>query len=79
MGRGKFFLASGLVATTAITATFAAAAFTANATSHADYVIVGGGPAGLALAERLSRDERNRVVLLEAGPETFNATLLNSM
>ncbi|KAI1734859.1 putative GMC oxidoreductase [Xylaria scruposa] len=49
-----------------------------NLSSDADYVIVGGGPAGLVLAERLSRNGQNSVILLEAGPETFNSTLLNT-
>jgi len=35
----------------------------------ADYVIVGGGTAGCVLAERLSRDG-SQVVLVEAGPDT---------
>ena len=34
---------------------------------HFEYVIVGAGTAGCALANRLSADPRNRVLLLEAG------------
>ncbi|HAJ84685.1 MAG TPA: hypothetical protein DCM25_08000, partial [Rhodobacteraceae bacterium] len=32
-----------------------------------DYVIVGGGSAGCLLANRLSANPKNRVLLLEAG------------
>ncbi|MEO0385982.1 MAG: GMC family oxidoreductase N-terminal domain-containing protein, partial [Pseudomonadota bacterium] len=34
-----------------------------------DYVIIGGGTAGLVLAGRLSEDPKTRVAVLEAGPE----------
>ena len=36
-----------------------------------DYVIVGGGSAGCALANRLSTDPGNRVLVLEAGRSDY--------
>ncbi|KAJ8109790.1 hypothetical protein OPT61_g7202 [Boeremia exigua] len=43
-----------------------------NATTDFDYVIIGGGTAGLALANRLSANPATTVAVIEAGDTAFN-------
>lgn len=44
-----------------------------------DYVVIGGGPAGCTVAERLSREHHHTVLLLEAGPDVQDDPILNEI
>ncbi|KAK6068439.1 Pyranose dehydrogenase 1-like protein 2 [Seiridium cupressi] len=65
-----------------LTVLFSAVAVTSaqypTSTKSTNYLIVGGGPAGLVLAEQLSRSGKNQVTLLEAGQDTINNQLLQT-
>ena len=66
-----FPILMGLLGLTAI-------ALAAPAQGYADYVLVGAGPAGLVLAEYLTRQPDVKVVLLEAGPDSSTDPLVTS-
>ena len=85
---GRFFSRAQLLAVAAVAAVVAARGDRGNSyiSRHgihgsgttADYVIIGAGPAGVVLAEQLSRDETKSVVLIEAGPDSIHNVTVDS-
>jgi len=47
--------------------------------SNYDYVIVGAGSSGSALAGRLAADNKIKILLLEAGPKDHNPMLIGNL
>jgi choline dehydrogenase-like flavoprotein len=41
-----------------------------------DYIVVGGGTAGLTVASRLTEDQDTRVLVIEAGPDNTSDPLV---
>ncbi|KUL89615.1 hypothetical protein ZTR_00423 [Talaromyces verruculosus] len=82
---GRFFSQAQLLTVAAAAAGVAARGGQGNGHSSghgahgsADYVIVGAGPAGVVLAEQLSRDGTKSVVLIEAGPDSINNATIDT-
>lgn len=68
----------GLLSTIIILAVFLTSDETTRSKTY-DYVVVGGGPAGCVVAERLSKNGRYSVLLLEAGPDVQDDPVLNEI
>jgi len=52
--------------------------FFANSSILADYIVVGGGTAGLVIAARLTEDPNISVAILEAGGNGLNDLLIDA-